>query len=163
MTGKSAASMAPKTTSREMTAYDPFRQMQERFNRVFGEGFDPFFKPFAQENWSLSTWAPMCDIFETENEIVVKAELPEVKKEDLKVSIENNVLTIHGERKFSDETKRDNYHRVERSYGEFLRSFTLPNFVDTSKINAEFKDGMLRVTLMKKEETKPKNVEVKVS
>ncbi len=162
MTGKGATSMAPRT-SREVTAFDPFQQMQERLNRAFGEGFDPFFKGLPRENWSLSTWAPVCDIYETENEIVVKAELPEVKKENLKVAVENNVLTIHGERKFSEETKRDNYHRVERSYGEFMRSFTLPNFVDTAKINAEFKDGMLCIKLAKKEETKPKNVEVKVT
>lgn len=110
----------------------------------------------------MTTWAPACDIYETENEIVVKAELPEVKKEDLHVSFENNLLTIRGERKFSEETKQENYHRVERSYGEFTRSFTLPNFVDTNKINAEFKDGLLRVTMAKREEAKPKQVEIKV-
>lgn len=162
MTGKTGTSMAPRT-SREVTGFDPFQQLQTRLSRVFGEGFNPFLAPLPQENWSLSTWAPACDIYETENEIVVKAEVPEVRKEDLKVSIENSVLTIHGERKFSEETKRDNYHRVERSYGEFMRSFTLPTFVDTTKINAEFKDGMLTVKLAKREETKPKNVEVKVT
>ncbi len=114
------------------------------------------------ENWSLSTWAPACDIYENENEIVVKAELPEVKKEDVQVAIENNVLSIRGERKFSEETKQENYHRVERSYGEFMRSFTLPSFVDASKVNAEFKDGLLRVTMPKREEAKPKQIEVKV-
>jgi HSP20 family protein len=77
------------------------------------------------------------DIYETDNEIVAKAELPEVKKGDVKVSIENNTITIRGERKLSEETKRENYHRLERSYGEFTRSFTLPSFVDTSKVNAE--------------------------
>jgi HSP20 family protein len=115
-----------------------------------------------EENWSLTTWAPVCDIYETDNEIVVKAELPEVKKEDVHVSIENNLLTIRGERKLSEETKRENYHRLERRYGAFTRSFTLPSFADTSKINAEFKDGMLRVTLPKREEAKPKQIEVKV-
>jgi HSP20 family protein len=161
MANKTATAMAPRT-SREMTGYDPFRQLQERFNRLFGEGFDPFMKTFGEENWSLSTWAPACDIYENDNEIVIKAELPEVKKEDINVSFENGVLSIRGERKFSEETKRENYHRLERSYGEFTRSFTLPNFVDASKINAEFKDGVLRVTMAKREEAKPKQVEVKV-
>ena len=117
---------------------------------------------FGGENWSLATWMPACDIYENNNEIVVKVELPEVKREDVRVSIENNILTIHGERKLSEETKKENYHRVERNYGEFTRSFTLPGFVDTNKVNAEFKDGILRVTLAKREEAKPKYVEVNV-
>jgi HSP20 family protein len=124
-------------------------------------GLAPFGR-LGEENWSLTTWAPACDIYETDNEIVVKAELPEVKKEDVHVSLENNLLTIRGERKLSEETKRENYHRLERRYGAFTRSLTLPNFADTSKINAEFKDGMLRVTLPKREEAKPKQIEVKV-
>jgi len=93
---------------------------------------------------------------------VVKAELPEVKKENVYVSIDNNLLTIRGERKFSEETKKENYHRVERSYGEFMRSFTIPSFVDANKVNAEFKDGVLRVTFAKREESKPKQIEVKI-
>jgi HSP20 family protein len=93
---------------------------------------------------------------------VVKAELPEVKKEDVHVSIENNLLTIRGERKLSEETKRENYQRLERCYGEFMRSFRLPSFTDAGKIDAEFKDGMLRVTLPKREEVKPKQIEVTV-
>ena len=161
MSSKSGTALAPMRSSREMSSFDPFRQMQERFNRVFGENLD-FFKPMVEENWSLSTWVPACDIYENDNEIVVKAELPEVKKEDVHVAIENNVLSIRGERKFSEETKQENYHRVERSYGEFMRSFTLPSFVDASKVNAEFKDGLLRVTMAKREEAKPKQIEVKV-
>ena len=157
MTNKTGAAMAPSKGFRGLMGFDPFRQLQERFF----EGFDPF-RAFGGENLSLATWTPACDIYENENEIVVKAELPEVKKEDVHVSIDNNVLTIRGERKLSEETKKENYHRVERSYGEFTRIFTLPNFIDTAKVNAEFKDGMLRVTLPKREETKPKQVEVKV-
>jgi HSP20 family protein len=137
--------------------FDPFRGFTERFF----EGFDPL-RTFGGENWSLATWAPACDIYENNNEIVVKVELPEVKKEDVRVSIENNMLTIHGERKFSEETERENYHRVERNYGEFTRSFALPGFVDKNKVNAEFKDGILRVTFGKREEARPKPVEVKV-
>jgi HSP20 family protein len=145
MANKSGTALAPMRGLRDLASFDPFRQMQERFNRVFGENVD-FFKPTKDENWSLSTWAPACDIYENENEIVVKAELPEVKKEDVQVAIENNVLSIRGERKFS----------------EFMRSFTLPSFVDASKVNAEFKDGLLRVTMPKREEAKPKQIEVKV-
>jgi HSP20 family protein len=157
MGNKTGIALAPSRSIRELMGFDPFRQFQERFF----EGFDPF-RTYGGENLSLANWAPACDIYETDNEIVVKAELPEVKREDVRVSIENNVLTIHGERKFSEETQKENYHRVERNYGEFTRSFTLPGFVDTSKVNAEFKDGILRVMLAKREEAKPKQVEVKV-
>ena len=161
MANKSGTALAPTRSIREMANFDPFRQIQERLNRVFGENMD-FFKPMAGENWSLATLTPACDIYENDHEIVVKAELPEVKKEDVHVAIENNVLTIRGERKFSEETKQENYHRVERSYGEFMRSFTLPNFVDNTKVNADFKDGILRVTMAKREEAKPRQIEVKV-
>jgi len=160
MANKLGTAMAPTRGFRELMGFDPFRQFEDRFRRFF-EGNEPF-RTFGEENWSLATWAPVCDIYETDNEIVVKAELPEVKKENVHVSIENNVLTIRGERKFSEETKKENYHRVERSYGEFMRSFTLPTFIDPNKVNAEFKDGMLHVTLAKREEAKPKQVEVKV-
>jgi HSP20 family protein len=157
MTNKTGTAMAPMKALRELMGFDPFRRFPERFF----EGFDPFLTS-GGENWSLATWAPACDIYENNNAIVVKVELPEVKREDVRVSIENNILTIHGERKLSEETKKENYHRVERNYGEFTRSFTLPGFVDTNKVNAEFMDGILRVTLAKREEAKPKNVEVKV-
>ncbi|HQR36118.1 MAG TPA: Hsp20/alpha crystallin family protein [Blastocatellia bacterium] len=161
MSNKTGTAMAP-VANREFVAFDPFRNFEDRMKRVFGgEVFAPLGK-LAEENWSLTSWSPSCDIYETDNEIVVKAELPEVKKEDVSVSIENNVLSIHGERKFSEETKKENYRRLERSYGEFSRSFTLPSFVDINKVNAEFKDGMLRVSLPKREEAKPKQVDVKV-
>jgi HSP20 family protein len=160
MTNKSGTAMAPSATHGRL-AFDPFRNFEERMRRFFGEAVDPFGN-MGEENWSVATWSPACDIYETANEIVVKTELPEVKKEDVQVSVDNNVITIRGERKFSEETKRENYHRLERSYGEFTRSFTLPNFIDTGKINAEFKDGILRVTLPKREEVKPKQVEVNV-
>lgn len=154
--------LAPKKESREMSAADPFRPLQQRLNRMFEEAFIPFAFPTG-ENLAITTWAPSCDIYETNNEIVLKAELPGVKKEDLKVNLENNILTITGERKFEEETKRENYHRIEQSYGEFLRSFRLPTGIDAKMIAAEFKDGMLRVTLPKAEEAKPKAVEVKVA
>lgn len=161
MANKSGTALAPRSL-REVFSFDPFRQFEERMRRYFGEGAFESFKPFGEESWSLATWSPACDIYETDHEIVVKAELPEVKREDVRVSIENNILTIHGERKLSEETKKENYHRLERSYGEFTRSFTLPPFADPGKVNAEFKDGMLKVTLAKREEAKPKQIEVKV-
>ncbi len=160
MANKSGAGLAPTRGARELMGFDPFPSFEERLRRLF-EGFEPF-STSGEENWSLATWAPACDIYETDNDIVVKAELPEVKKENVYVSIDNNLLTIRGERKFSEETKKENYHRVERSYGEFMRSFTIPSFVDANKVNAEFKDGVLWVKLAKCEESKPKQIEVKV-
>ena len=149
--------MAPTRSQHGLTTHDPFRLFQERLNRFFGETY-----PSSEENWSVTTWAPAVDIYETENEIVVKAELPEVKKENVKVTLEDNILTVRGERNLEAETKRENYHRVERRYGEFVRSFTLPAIIDPATIKAEFKDGMLRVTMSKREEAKPKQVEVTV-
>lgn len=146
--------MAPIKSLRNLMTTDPFYLLQNRLNRLF--------EPFAEETFPLTTWVPACDIYETGKEIVVKAELPGLKKEDVLVSIENNVLMIRGERKFEEEVKRENFHRVERTYGEFLRSFTLPTFIDANKILAEFKDGLLTIALPKREEAKPKQIEVKV-
>ena len=112
---------------------------------------------------TITQWAPSVDIIEDDKEYLVKADLPEVKKEDVKVTVENGVLTITGERKFEKEEKDKKYHRIERSYGNFFRSFTLPDAADGSKVNAEFKDGVLKVHLPKSEKTKPKAVEVKVA
>lgn len=161
MSNKMGTALTPERSTRSFPSFDPFRAFQERFNRLFGEEFG-LFAPMKEEPWSLTTWAPACDIYETDNELVVKAELPEVKKEDVHVTIENNVLTIRGERKLEEKTEQENYRRVERRYGEFMRSFTLPSFVDPNNIRAEFKDGMLRVTLAKREEVKPKQVKIDV-
>ena len=150
--------LAPMKSLRNLVTNDPFYMFQNRFNRMF----DFPFAPFAEETFPLTNWVPACDIYETDKEIVLKAEVPGLKKEDVFVSIENNLLTIRGERKFEGEVKREDYHRVERSYGEFLRSFTLPAFIDANKILAEFKDGLLWVFLPKREEAKPKQIEVKV-
>jgi len=157
MANRTGTAMAPARSQLGLTTNDPFRHFQERLNRFFGEAY-----PSHEENWSVTTWAPACDIYETENEIIVKAELPEVKKENVKVTLEDSVLTIRGERNLESETKRENYHRVERRYGEFVRSFTLPAITDPARIKAEFKDGMLRITMPKREEAKPKQVEVTV-
>lgn len=151
--------LAPAKMMKEI-AIDPFRDFQRRLNRLFGENVG--FWPESEEAMSLATWAPACDVFENDNSITIKAELPGVKREDVKVTIENNVLMLKGERKFEDEVKRENFHRVERAYGEFMRSFTLPNYVDAANIKAEFKDGILNLTLPKREEAKAKQVEVAI-
>jgi HSP20 family protein len=112
---------------------------------------------------SSSSWMPLVDIAEDGSEYLITSELPEVKKEDVKVTVENGVLTITGERKFENEEKGKKYHRVERSYGSVTRSFVLPDDGDPSQIAAEFKDGLLKVRLAKSEKAKPKQIEVQVS
>lgn len=154
---KQGTAMAPIKSLRDMTT-DPFYLLQNRLNRLF----DFPMAPFVAETMPLMEWTPPCDVYETDKEIVMRAELPGLTKEDVFVSIENNVLTIRGERKFTEEVKREDFHRVERTYGEFLRSFTLPTYIDANKILAEFKDGLLTVTLPKREEAKPKQIEVKI-
>jgi HSP20 family protein len=151
---QSSTALAPIQNLRSLLTADPVFLFQNKFNRLF--------EPFLDETLPLTTWVPACDIYETDKEMIVKAELPGLKKEDVIVSIDNNVLMLRGERRFADEVKREDFHRVERAYGEFLRSFTLPAFIDTTKILAEFKDGLLMVTLPKREEAKPKQIDIKV-
>lgn len=122
--------------------------------RTFGPTFD---KP-----WPFTAWTPPCDIYETETAIVLKMELPEMRKEDLRVTLENNVLTLHGERKLDGTINRENYHRIERKYGEFIRIFALPKFVESTRTNAEFKEGILTVTLPKNTTAIRRQIEVKV-
>ena len=153
---QTGTALAPRRSFRNLMK-DPF-EFWPRFNRMF-EGLGV--TPFTEEN-ALVAWTPACDIYETEKAIVLKVELPGIKKEEVSVSIENNLLAIHGERKFLEETKRENYYRVERNYGEFFRSFTLPNYIEPAKILAEFKEGLLVLNLPKREEAKPKQVEIKV-
>ncbi len=111
---------------------------------------------------TVSQWTPLVDIIEDNNEYLVKAELPELKKEEVKVNVENGQLTISGERKSEKEEKGKKFHRIERSYGSFLRSFTLPESVNADTVSAEFKDGVLSVHLPKDEKAKPKSIEVTV-
>jgi len=147
--------------------WEPFRDLvsvQDRMNRIFEDAFRGAAHPGAEEDWALGgAWAPAVDIYEHEGNIVLKAELPGIDPKDVQVGVENNVLTLRGERQFESEVKREQYHRVERAYGTFSRSFTLPNVVDTGKIKAEFKDGLLRVVLPKREEAKPKQISIAVS
>jgi len=145
--------------------YEPFRNLvtvQDRMNRIFEEAFRGAPRG-TEEEWALGgAWAPAVDIYEHEGNLVLKAELPGIDPKDVDVQVENNVLTLRGERKFDAEVKREEYHRVERAYGTFSRSFTLPNVIDTAKIKAEFKDGLLRVTLPQREEAKPKQISIAV-
>ena len=148
-----------------LTRWDPFKEMdemQKRLSSIFG--LAPLRRGDGEkETMTVTEWSPLVDISEDEKEYLIKAELPEVKKEDVKVTVEKGVLTITGERRFEKEEKDKRYHRIERSYGSFLRSFTLPDEADESKVNAEFKDGVLLVHLHKNEKARPKSIEVKVS
>lgn len=144
--------------------WEPFRDLvsiQDRMNRLFDESFRGLARP-GEEDWGLGgTWAPPVDIYEHEGNIVLKAELPGVDPKEVDVHLENNVLTLRGERKFGSEVTRENYHRVERSYGTFSRSFTLPSNADGEKISAKFDNGVLTVTIAKRPETKPRVVDIK--
>jgi HSP20 family protein len=128
-------------------------------NRLFE---DAFFRGRADDS-ALTTWAPAVDIYETGDEVVVKADLPDVNEKDLDIRVENNMLTVRGERKFEREVSEDNYLRVERTYGSFSRSFSLPNTVNTEAIKAEYRNGVLTVRMPKREESKPKQIKVSVS
>src|SRR2546427_13293613 len=132
--------------------------LQEQINRVFGDVVGR-----TGEESNLTPWAPAVDIYETEHELVVKADLPDVNEKDLDIRVENNVLTIRGERKFENSVSEDNYLRIERACGAFSRSFSLPNTVDPDAIKAEYRDGVLTVHVPKREEAKPKQIKVSVA
>lgn len=145
--------------------WDPWNEMTEMENRLarfFGR-LPARTNGDTEEAMSSSEWAPLVDIVEDEKEYAVKAELPEMKKEDVRVTVENGILLIKGERKFEKEEKGKKYHRIERAYGTFQRYFTLPEGVDGAKTAAEFKDGVLTVRLPKTDKGKIKTVEVKVT
>ena len=138
----------------------PFRgatTLQEQINRVFGDVVGR-----TGEESNLTPWAPSVDIFETENELVVKADLPDVNPQDLDIRVENNILTIRGERKFETKVNEENYLRIERAYGSFSRSFSLANSVKSEAIKADYHDGVLTLSLPKREEAKPKQIKVSV-
>ena len=143
-----------------ISRFEPFSgvpSLQNQINRLFNEAFDR-----SSNEASLTTWAPPVDIYETEQALVVKADLPDVKPEELDIRVENNVVTIRGERKFDKKVQEENYLRVERSYGSFARSFSLANAVNTEAIQADYKDGVLTLSIPKREEAKPKQIKVKV-
>lgn len=139
---------------------DDLWDLQEDINRLFwGRGRH---RRGQKHEEGLAVWAPVVDICEDKESVKVTAELPGMKKADVKISIDDGTLTIRGERRFADETKKDNYYRIERSYGAFSRSFNLPSTVEADKIKANMKDGVLEILLPKKEEAKPKEIEISV-
>ncbi len=140
--------------------YDPFRDLrtlQEEVNRLFSTNLT---RGFGEESIGRGAWNPSVDIYENKDHIVLEAELPGMKREDFELSVENNVITLRGERQFEKKEDSDNYHRVERSYGSFTRSFTLPQTVSAEGATAEYKNGVLRVTLPKREEAKARRIEI---
>jgi HSP20 family protein len=143
-----------------LSRFEPFRggsSVQDHINRLFSEAFER-----VSDEGNLTTWAPAVDIYETEQELVVKADLPDIKPEELDIRVENNILTIRGERKFEKNVSESNYLRVERSYGAFSRSFSLANTVNTEAIKAAYNNGVLTLSVPKREEAKPKQIKVNV-
>jgi HSP20 family protein len=147
-----------------LVKWDPFRELEnvsDRLNRIFGRSISRA-EP-GQEMLGMADWTPSVDITETDTAYLIKGEIPGVKKEDVKVTVQDGMLTIQGERKMEKEEKGKKFHRVERSYGSFVRSFRLPDDADENKVKAEFKDGMINVTLTKSPKAKSKAINVAVS
>ena len=143
-----------------ITRFDPFRDLrmlQDEVNRLFSSNLS---RPFGDEGIARGAWAPTVDIYENKDQIVLEAELPGMSREDFELTVENNVLTLRGERRFEKKDESDNYHRVERSYGSFSRSFTLPQTVSPENVSAEYKNGVLRVVLQKREALKARRIEI---
>jgi len=141
-----------------LVRYDPFRELEEIPStlRLFHDAVSRI----LGEPSTLRPWTPACDVKETENEIIVKADVPGVSEKDLEVKLEDGTLTIKGERKFEEEKKGEGYHRIERGYGTFVRCFSVPDTVDPDKVKATYKDGVLTVVLPKKEAAKPRTIKV---
>jgi len=147
-----------------ITRFDPFRDLavlQDRMNRLFNDSVSGHGR--EDDLMNRGTWTPAVDIFEEDGGLVLKAELPEISREDIDITVENNTLTLRGERKLANEIKQENFHRIERAYGKFVRQFALPPTVDSGKIAADFKDGVLTVKLPLREEMKPRTVKVNVA
>jgi len=157
--------MSALTRWEPLSRWSPMKELEEmekRLSTIFGK------TPSAtsgekKEAITVAEWSPLVDITEDEKEYVVKAEIPEMKKEDIKLNVHDDLLTITGERKYEKEEKGKKYHRVERAYGSFMRSFTLPEDAESSKVSAEYKDGLLKVHIPKSEKAKPKTTEVKIA
>jgi HSP20 family protein len=149
-----------------ITRWDPFNELtslQNRVNQLLNQSFSGFSNQRNTEQpLTFSNFAPPVDIYEDERNIIVQAELPGIDEKDVDVRVENNVLTISGERKMENEQKQDNFHRIERSYGRFTRSFTLPNTVDPEHIQAHIENGVLKVSVPKREEAKPRQIKIGV-
>ena len=150
---------------RGLRVFDPwkdFGSLQERINRMFDDTIRTLY-PTDGEELEKGTWAPAVDIYETNDSFVVSADLPGLNKDEIQIDLKDNTLTLKGEKKFEEKVSKDNYIRVERAYGSFVRSFTLPQNVDPEKIKAKYKEGVLEVTIPKREEAKPKQIKVELS
>jgi HSP20 family protein len=145
-----------------LTRWEPFREfstLQDRINRVFREAYAP---AGQDEALTTSSFAPAVDVYEDEHNVTLKIEVPGIDEKDISVNLENNTLTVHGERKIEKDEKEENYRRVERQYGSFTRTFTLPTTVDSEKVSANYDKGVLKITLPKKAEARPKQIKVNV-
>jgi HSP20 family protein len=146
-----------------ISRWDPFSELvtlQDRMSQLLNQPFG--FGDRSEQQLAFSNFVPPVDVYEDEHHIILQAEIPGVEEKDLNLHVENNVLTISGERKLETEKKKENFHRLERHYGRFTRSFTLPPTADTQNINAEFENGLLKVTIAKREEAKPKQIKIGV-
>jgi len=146
-----------------LTRWDPFREfvtLQDRMNRLFRDSYGP---EGREEALTSATFAPPVDVYEDEHNVTLKIEVPGIDEKDIEVRIENSTLTVHGERKFEKEEKEENYRRVERQYGSFTRTFTLPQTVDQESVQADYDKGVLKIQLAKKAEAKPKQIKVNVA
>jgi HSP20 family protein len=151
---------------RSASAWDPLREinsLENRLDKFFGRPLFTTSGNGGSEAMTVAQWSPLVDISEDDHEYLVKAELPDLKKEEVKITVENGELTISGERKVEKEEKNKKFHRIERSYGSFARSFTLPEGVSGEKVSADFKNGLLEIHLPKDEKARPKTIEVKVN
>ena len=158
--------LGKERTRSKIIRREPFFELtslQDRMNQLFNQTFHGFEMPGWEQPLASADFLPPVDIFEDQHNINLQAEIPGVKPEDLNITLENNVLTINGERKFENEEKKDDFHRIERRYGKFTRSFTLPAGVDPKNVNATFENGVLNITLPKLEEFKPKQITVNVN
>jgi HSP20 family protein len=148
-----------------ITRWDPFREfvtLQNRMNRVFSNSYGIDGRGNNEESLASTTFAPPVDVYEDEHNVTLKIEVPGIDEKDIDVRIENNTLTVHGERKFEKEEKEENYRRVERQYGSFTRTFTLPSTVNQESVQADYDRGILKITMAKKVEAKPKQIKVSV-
>ncbi|MEW5806109.1 MAG: Hsp20/alpha crystallin family protein [Acidobacteriota bacterium] len=141
-----------------LVKWDPFREMERstrRLNRLFG---DPLIRFFEEEDYAM--WTPRMDVYEDADSLVMKAEMPGINKDEIEINVDNGILTISGEKKRAKEVEEKNAYRLERCYGKFSRSFSLPSSVDTSTVKANYKDGVLEITLLKTEQAKPKKISI---
>lgn len=154
MAGTQRGRSLERAPSRGLSPFPEMMELQRSLDRIFGPNM------FGLAEQTATSWQPPVDIFENENEIVIKVELPEVQKDDVEVNLDDSTLTIRGERKLEYEDRREGYHRVERTYGQFARSFTVPPNISREGLKAQYRDGVLRITLPKLEEAKPRQITV---